>query len=651
MDSTIINNTYFFQKDGNYFLRADCNHFIMKSTNYKKDINNNGSQRKKGDIFINTEDISLYNTINNHNQNDIKYMTNNNKNNVNDKYDRFYTLNKSHNYRKINNLHQNNYINKNTNSNNKLDLSKTSKIPIDRSYINTSDKNNNYQIKKQIKYYNNNTFNYNKISLNKSMKKGLSKKNSLSKDYNYKTIINTNINNYNNISLNNLIINRQKEINQKIIENQNFDFIKKNEEKEDLNKIVSYKKIQKVKMNKSMDSKRLNKNSFHNIAHIIHVNNGNIINLSNLNNFSNTTDKYNIYYENKRTIPNLNSNNDKNKNSINYKNSKRKYINKIIKKEGNEKKIKNKNQYINLNNNPMKNKKNNIKKENNKYPLRINYGNENLSYALDTESLLDYNLGKAKNEYMDNISSKQDFKNRAKIKINNSLNNVKIIDKNHNLYNKKNAEKEKNLGFLSNNNKIYYHSERISSNDISLNKSLKKIAENIIQKENNLLFNGEKKETEFKNLKIIGNKKDKKEKIENKIVKKYSFSTYHNSLSFKPIKYETNNYKLKIKNNDRLMIINNENSNKINTIEIDSRRDKKRDRTYKISSHVVNEEFYKSKFTEKEINRNEENDLQISMQSLDDSKIMEMATHYITEEENLNKNEIFEILNSKKEKN
>ena len=38
------------------------------------------------------------------------------------------------------------------------------------------------------------------------------------------------------------------------------------------------------------------------------------------------------------------------------------------------------------------------------------------------------------------------------------------------------------------------------------------------------------------------------------------------------------------------------------------------------------------------------------MQSLDDSKMMEIANKYITDEENLDKNEILEILNSKKER-
>ena len=71
-------------------------------------------------------------------------------------------------------------------------------------------------------------------------------------------------------------------------------------------------------------------------------------------------------------------------------------------------------------------------------------------------------------------------------------------------------------------------------------------------------------------------------------------------------------------------------------------------KTYKISSNVVNEQFYKEKFMEKELNSDDENYLTISMQSLNDSNIMEIANRYITEEEGLDKNEINEILNSKK---
>ena len=98
------------------------------------------------------------------------------------------------------------------------------------------------------------------------------------------------------------------------------------------------------------------------------------------------------------------------------------------------------------------------------------------------------------------------------------------------------------------------------------------------------------------------------------------------------------------------MIINNRNNTKDNSNENDITE--KKDRTYKISSNVVNEQFYRDNFIEKEISSSDdENILQMSMQSLNDSKIMEIANRYITDEETLDKNEIIEILKSKNEKN
>ena len=121
-------------------------------------------------------------------------------------------------------------------------------------------------------------------------------------------------------------------------------------------------------------------------------------------------------------------------------------------------------------------------------------------------------------------------------------------------------------------------------------------------------------------------------------------------MSFKPIKKDNNNNFI-IKNNDRLMIVNSGNHNKINSMGEKEILDKNQDRTYKISSNVVNEQFYKNNYSEKEISCSEDDDfLSMSMQSLNDSKIMEIANRYITDDENLDKNEVIEILNSKKEK-
>ena len=50
------------------------------------------------------------------------------------------------------------------------------------------------------------------------------------------------------------------------------------------------------------------------------------------------------------------------------------------------------------------------------------------------------------------------------------------------------------------------------------------------------------------------------------------------------------------------------------------------------------------------MNNDEEDILSISIQSLNDSKIMEIAKRCIEEEDDLNKNEIKEILNCKKDR-
>ena len=107
-------------------------------------------------------------------------------------------------------------------------------------------------------------------------------------------------------------------------------------------------------------------------------------------------------------------------------------------------------------------------------------------------------------------------------------------------------------------------------------------------------------------------------------------------------------YTLKIKSNDKLTFLNEH--NKINSTNLNNKNKEEKKKTYKISSNVVNEQFYREKFIEKEINSDDENYLTISMQSLNDSNIMEIANKYITDEEDLNKDEINDILNSKKER-
>ena len=587
------------------------------------------------------------------------------------------TFNKIPNYfKKINSIYENNYTHKHLNTNSKSDLTRTGKIPTDKNYRNTQNGNlhNKRQIQKSfISNYNNNSLNFinNRTSLNKSHKKEMTSERSQNKDYRFKKLISNVDNSNNHISLNDLIINKQNNVNNKSIDLQIYDFIKKNkEEKDNLNKKEKYQQLSKMSINKSMDSKRvLNKNNNIN-NNIIHMNNnGKIINLSNLNNFSYATDKYDCYYENKREIPNLNLNNDKKKNSNKNKTIKNNINNnyytnnninnttnkKTEKKEENLNKTKPKNLNINIKNNPILFTKQYPKKENIKYPLRINYTSENLSNALETESLLDYTEEKEndnKNNNNDKDIPSKRSKNISKNNIYNSFHNddnMKLKKKKIYQIHKNNGKKEENIVEPIKNNPNYYHTERISSNNTNIrNNSLGKVNKIVIQKNHNLFFNGEDKDIEKNSFKIDGNKNEAK--IKNNIPK-INFTTNHDSISFNSIKKEKKNYNLKIKNNDRLMFINNQNNNKINTEEDNSIINKKA-KTYKISSHVVNEQFYRDNFSEKEINSSDdENILRMSMQSLNDSKIMEIANRYITDEENLDKNEIIEILNSKKDKN
>ena len=435
----------------------------------------------------------------------------------------------------------------------------------------------------------------------------------------------------NNMSLNDFAINKPYNINNKSIDLQIFDYVKKNsDDKENIHKKISNQSLSKMNNNKSMDSKRLLNNNIN--SNIIHINNGKIINLSNLSNFSYATEKYDCYYENKRATPNINADNNKIYNTYKNKNIKTNINNYTNKKKPLIEENINKNLNKTSNINSILFTKKYPKKDINKYPLRINYTDENLGSALENESLLEF----IDKENGNDFSSKKDSR---------------IIKKNHKIKNNYEINKNilKNDNSNINRNKHYYISEKVSSNDNNRNKSLTKANRNIIQKNYNLFFSGDN--NMYDNIKN-GQKKIKK-KESNNISKKNSFTTIHDSLSFNPKKtYKNNTHILEIKNNERLMIPKNGNHNKVNSMNENNFMEQKIDRTYKISSHVVDEQFYKDNFSEKEINSSDdENVLRMSIQSLNDSKIMEIANRYITDEENLDKNEIIEILNSKKDKN
>ena len=599
-----------------------------------------GIQRNSGFIFNITENNSSYYNSNRQNKNELKDSLNDNNNYI--KLGGTSTLNKATNYfKKINNLYENNYTHKHINTNSKSDLSKGGKIPTDKNYRNTiSNKTDNATNRRQMQRsfnnnnYNNNSLNYNnnRPILNKSCKKDRVNERSHNKDYKYKKMISPNTDSINNnMSLNDFAINKPYNINNKSIDLQIFDYVKKNsDDKENINKKISNQSLSKMNNNKSMDSKRLLNNNIN--SNIIHINNGKIINLSNLSNFSYATEKYDCYYENKRATPNINANNNKKYNTYKNKNIKTNINNYTNKKKPLIEENINKNLNKTSNINSILFTKKYPKKDINKYPLRINYTDENLGSALENESLLEF----IDKENGNDFSSKKDSR---------------IIKKNHKIKNNYEINKNilKNDNSNINRNKHYYISEKVSSNDNNRNKSLTKANRNIIQKNYNLFFSGDN--NMYDNIKN-GQKKIKK-KESNNISKKNSFTTIHDSLSFNPKKtYKNNTHILEIKNNERLMIPKNGNHNKVNSMNENNFMEQKIDRTYKISSHVVDEQFYKDNFSEKEINSSDdENVLRMSIQSLNDSKIMEIANRYITDEETLDKNEIIEILNSKKDKN
>ena len=711
-DIPTVNNAFFYSQDERNYQSGSLNNFKRKDIKELKELNNIGNQRNSGIVYNKTESSSSFNNINDQNDEIDNYSYYFNKNSF-VKNMEAQSLNKGPNYfRKINNIYESNYTHRHINTTSKSDLKKISKIPTDKNYRNIlSNKDAYLKNKRQIQQsfnhnYNNNSLNYfnnNKISLNKTRSKEMTMERSHNKNYKYKKIIDVDIDYINNnISLNNLIINKKKDMNNRSLDFQSYDFLKrKNEEKEKLNQTSKYQNISKIINNKSMDSKKLlNKNNSVNSKNndIINVNNGRIINLSNLNNFSYTTEKYNCYYENKRTTPNLTENKEKiNTKNINSKNTSIKInINDYMTQNNEKKENKKKNNNPNININPILFTKKYPKKENYKYPLRINYTSEKLNNALENESLMDYNYEKKINKKegdsqniskrsSKNIDKKDIFnsfnkgsnfqiKNMNKIenikadkKIENSKNNLPEKNRNKDLEKNRNKEfeknKDKNLEKNKNNDldkniskKNYFKTERIRTNDINGNKSLNKIKKSTpVQKNYNVFISGEK--NEINSLNNTERNQDKKEyNFSGKPEKKIIYNNYtmnHNSLSFNPVKNEKQkNYILKIKNNDRIMIINKGNNNKNNSIENGTAPEKKRDRIYKISSHVVNEQFYKKNFLEEEINSSDdENILQMSMQSLNDSKIMEIANRYITDEENLDKNEVIEILNSKKDKN
>ena len=377
---------------------------------------------------------------------------------------------------------------------------------------------------------------------------------------------------------------------------------------------------------------------------LIPINNNNnknrILNLKNMNNYSYINNNYNYYCNN-----NTNQN-DYNIEYQNLNNSHNSYKNRyeIIKTE--------KNPYSNI----LKKKVRKI--EINKNPLKINYTNENIKREniADDITFINNNEENTKHLFSSRTSKnifKSDYYNANYYDNSNgfiSPRGYKIPKKSSVIFPVKNIKTNinifDNINNNSNNNLYVDHydtdrTDKTCSNNGSLNGSKsvkmyknkkyknkvnvkgKKLDKNIIQKSLNLFFCNE-------------NKSNSNE------VKIHSITTINNKI------IEQNNKN----NNDKKQKL------KIDKIPIGINNKKDNNNNRKINNNKIlkithiDEEFNKDKIEKKEINNKlrESDSLRFSVESMNDSKIMEMANKLIEEEEP-NREEIKEILNTKKENN
>ena len=440
-----------------------------------------------------------------------------------------------------------------------------------------------------------------------------------------------------------------QEINTKLIDQQILDYLNKHSNEKET--IIKKMKSQKIEYNK------LKKNLYQKDK---------IINLNNLNNYSYINNNYNYYC----------NNNANNKSSI-FNRSHNYEYNNLNYTYNNSYKIPYKEKYQNKNNIFSNFLKKRVKRfENKKYPLRINYTNENINLEniLDEEPIINKNNNE---ERANNLQSYRASKNLIKIDYfgkNYYDNNIEIfspdrykipitISKKSLSPSKNNTKIDRytveNINYKkgNNNNNIiidHYDTDRTGSSNYSLNGSQsmkkmyknkkyknkitksvknKKINKNIIQKSLNLFFSNENENT-----------------IDDKLL----------SNNFKIDVYE--NKKNTIKNKDKKSKIgkiprgiNHKKNNSFNLNSSNNANNQKKSndsKKLKVTTKVINEQFNKDKKEKKEVNNieRETESLRFSVQSMNDSKMMELAGKYIADDE-LNREEIKEILNSKKENN
>jgi len=486
-------------------------------------------------------------------------------------------------------------------------------------------------------FYNNNNTSFNK-----------DQKNRIFSDRVYSRSYKTILNNYNNEN--------KYENNKEILDQQILDYLNKNnEEKKNL---IKKMKNQKIFYNKTMAEKNMlnlkeisnnkeNKNKKNKIMH-----------LNNLNSYSYINNNYNHYCSsnnNNSTYNNLNNTN--NDNSHLYNNYTYNNYELLISKHYNSSKQRD----TNIDNSNIKAiypnyiKSKPKKPMNKKHPLRINnFKNENIDInnVIRNDSLLyqshcnnnirNYPYNKtfkdlAKTQFIKPINYGNNFYDVINYKI--PLSDPRVVFSSQNIFKEvqnftENNESEKNLdtNYIKNgiNNKIFIgkqYKDKIIMNKSMMKKNLRKnINKNVIQKSYNLFFRNS------------NTTKNKNERNNIPINKKMNLTT-------RPEKPEKVNLKKKIPYN-----YNHKKSNSINSIN----NKKINKNNLKISYNVNTDQSIKSKDSDKcekkemIINEKGIESMRMSVQSINDSKLMEMVDKFIVEEENLDKNEIAEILNIKK---
>ena len=608
------------------------NEYLFTNEKSRQTISSNLSHNKR--YSINITDYNIYK------RNDITKIN---------KQDKFYinhAIIHTRRQTKLSNNSNNNYLDniiKNRNINSDT-ISKNFKSIENRNDINNrnlkfnkiihfKNKRNDPKLTEISNYYNNTFFNTNYNNQFRQIidRENLSKK-SIENDYKIKDL-NYRNKNISKLPINNLRSNRQNQSNNINHYNNIINIKHKDKDNQKLNLSNHISNNQ----NKSMDSNRNNRENNN-------VNKGNIINLSNLNNvFSYKTDKYSCVYVNKRENSKRyekdNNNKSINLNLLKYHTARRKketnsiennFIDNEEQKYPKNIKIKlTKHIYIDTMNN-------NEGREKNKFRLGMNHTQGNFSHSKED---IDYKIERLKEKKNNNnkesrinreIKEYIPRKNIGKILIHNSFSN-----------NYKRVKRKINTG-----NNQYVINDSISKNNLNI-----KNTEQIKDRENERKMNNQQENNNNKNVKSIGvgnTNKRKEIKISNEMKNNVDYSMIHNQFSFNSIK-KTNKKSniLEMKNNNKLTILNIIRKNEPNKNE-SNKNDKKK--VYKISPNVVNEQYYGNNFIEEKKNNDEEDILSISIQSLNDSKIMEIAKRCIEEEDDLNKNEIREILNCKKDR-